>query len=115
MCRCYVTVFCGCRTHVVVPLYCFVIVSLPQTTEDDLRSARAVRGRRMSQSQLVNVCSWSWLWWVGRGRDVGGGWYACRTKPGGWSHVGRRWSISRVQGDTLMTPDHATFRVRSSG
>ena len=22
--------------------------------------------------------------WLGEGRDVGGQWYACRTKPGGW-------------------------------
>ena len=28
--------------------------------------------------QLVHVCCWSWLW---SGRDEGGGWYACGTKP----------------------------------
>ena len=43
---------------------------------------------------------------LGGGRDRGGGWYACGAKPGGWSHVKRFWSISLVQGDILMTPDH---------
>ena len=27
---------------------------------------------------------------LGGGRDVGGGWYACRVKVGGWLHVGLR-------------------------
>ena len=34
---------------------------------------------------------------------------------GGWSHVGRCQSTCRVRGHTLMTPDHTTIQVRSSG
>ena len=34
---------------------------------------------------------------------------------GSWSLVGNRRSIARVRGDTLMTPDHTAFQVRSSG
>ena len=33
----------------------------------------------------------------------------------GWSHVGRCRSISRVRGDTLMSPDHTDVLVRCSG
>ena len=80
--------------------------------------------------QVVHVCSWSWLWWVGWGqgckwwmcvvghgygglggvRDAGGGWYACRTKPRGW--IACR-SICRLRVDTL-TSDHNDVQVRSS-
>ena len=34
---------------------------------------------------------------------------------GGWSHVGRCRSTSRVRSDTLMTPDHIAVQVRCSG
>ena len=34
-----------------------VIVELPQTPEDDIGSARAMRGRWTSYSQLMYVCS----------------------------------------------------------
>ena len=34
-----------------------VVVELPQSTEDDLRRSRAVRGRRTSYSRLMHVCS----------------------------------------------------------
>ena len=37
------------------------------------------------------------------GRDGGGGWYACGTKPWGWLHVERCRITSRVRGDALMT------------
>ena len=33
----------------------------------------------------------------------------------GWSYVGRCWTIFRVRGDTLMTPDHSDIQVQSSG
>ena len=46
-------------------LHCMV---LHGRTENDLRSARAVRRRRTSYSQLVHVCSWSYLWLVGSGQ-----------------------------------------------
>ena len=46
------------------------------------------------------------------GLDGGGGWYACRTKPRGL--VACRITF-QVLGDTLMTPDHATVQVHSSG
>ena len=52
---------------------------------------------------------------LGRGRDEGGGWYACETKQGAWSHIARCRSTSRVRGDTLMTPDHTDIQVRSFG
>ena len=41
--------------------------------------------------------------WFGGGRDGGGGRYACRMKPAGWSHVGRCRSTSKMRADTLMT------------
>ena len=34
------------------------VVEFPQTPTDDLRGGRAVRGRRMSLSQLAHGCSW---------------------------------------------------------
>ena len=36
-------------------------------------------------------------------------------RQGGWSHVGRCRSTSRVRGDTLMNSDHAVVKMRSSG
>ena len=64
-------------------------------------------------------------WWMGAvshgyggfggGRDGGGGRHACGTKLGGWSHVRRCRSTSRVRYDTLMTPDNTAIQVRSSG
>ena len=42
-----------------------VVVELPRTPEDDLRSARSERERRTSQQQLVHARSLSCLWWVG--------------------------------------------------
>ena len=42
--------------------------------------------------------------WFGGGRDGGGGWYACGTKPVGWSHVVRCQNTSRARGDTLVAP-----------
>ena len=38
-----------------------------------------------------------------------------QDKARGWLHVRRCRSTSRVQGDTLMTPDHTAVQVRSSG
>ena len=51
---------------------------------------------------------------LGEGKDGGGGWYACGTKPRGRKHIGRYQSTSRVRGDTLITPDHIAFHVGSS-
>ena len=34
--------------------------------------------------------------WLGGGRDGGGGWYVCRTKPGG---------IGRMSGDARALPE----------
>ena len=42
-----------------------VVVELPQTSDNHHRSARAIRGRRTSYSRFVQVCSWSWLLWIG--------------------------------------------------
>ena len=33
---------------------------------------------------------------------------------GGWSHVRRCRSTSRVQSETVMPPDHTAFQMRSS-
>ena len=59
---CIGNVCAGCCCCVVTLFYvsctmCGVVVELPQTPEDDLRSARAACGRRMSKLQLVHVCS----------------------------------------------------------
>ena len=48
-------------------------------------------------------------------RERRGGWYACGTKVGGWSHVGRCRSTTRVRGDTLMTPHHTAFQTAVLG
>ena len=56
-------------------LVVFVVVELPQTPEDDLRSARATRVRR-----CICVVSHVYVGLDG-GRDGEGGWYACGTKP----------------------------------
>ena len=47
--------------------------------------------------------------------DGSGGWLACGTRPWGWSRIGKCSCIFRVRGDTLMSPDHTAFQVRSSG
>ena len=39
------------------PIWAGVFVELQQTPMDDIRSARAARGRRTSYSQLVHRCS----------------------------------------------------------
>ena len=49
----------------------------------------------------------------GMGIDSGGGWYACGTKLGYWSHVRRCRSTFRVLIDTLMMPDDTAVKVRS--
>ena len=70
----------------------------------------------MSSSQLMDVCSQSWLWLVGWGQGLMW-WMACmRDKAkGGWSHVVRCRSISRVWGDTLITPTIQSFRCLTLG
>ena len=80
-----------------------------------LRSARAARGRWSGYSQLVYVCGSHGYGGLDGGRDGAGVWYACGTKPGGYSHVERCHSTFRVRGDKLMIPDHTTIQVRSSG
>ena len=50
--------------------------------------------------------------WVGAGMEVVDGIHAGQSQ-GGWSHVGRCWSVSRVRGDdTLITsPFRCAARV----
>ena len=50
---------------------------------------------------------------VGKGMEVVDGVHEGQSQ-GGWLHVGRCQSTSRVRGDTLMTPDHTAVQVRSS-
>ena len=50
---------------------------------------------------------------VGTGMEVVDGMYAGQSLWS-WSHVDNCLSISRVRGDTLMTPDHTTVPVRNS-
>ena len=38
----------GTRSFAIAGVDCFIVVELPQTPEDDLRGARAVRGRQTS-------------------------------------------------------------------
>ena len=53
-----------------------------------LQSLKMKEGERVSH-QLVHVCSWSWLWWVGWVSGMGGGrWFACGAEPEGWSQLG---------------------------
>ena len=73
-----------------------------------------VEGGRVSHSWCMGVDG-DGCGELGGGMDGDGGWYACGRIPGGWSHVGRSRSTSRVSCDTLMTPDHTAFQVRSSG
>ena len=72
-----------------------------------------VEGGQVSHIWCIGVVSHGYGG-LGGGRDGGGGWYACRTKLGGWSHVCRCRSTSRVRGDALMTPDRTVIQVRSS-
>ena len=66
------------RFHVVI-----VVVDLPQTPEDDLRSARAAcEGGLVSHSWCICVISHDYGG-LGGGRDGCVGWYACGTKPRG--------------------------------
>ena len=51
--------------------------------------------------------------WVGAGVMVVDDTHA-RQSQGVWSHVRRCRSTSRVQGDSLITPDHTAILVRSS-
>ena len=51
--------------------------------------------------------------WVGVGWVVDG--MHAGQSQGGWSHVGRCWSTSRVEGDTPMTNDHTAIQVGSYG
>ena len=102
--------------HVEVSFDNVVAVELTQTLLDDLRSARAERGRRrVSHSLCMCVASHRYDGLVGGMDGVGGGWYACGTRRRGWSHVGRCLSSSRVRGNTVTTPDHTTVHVRISG
>ena len=68
-----------------------------------------VGGGRISRSWCMCVVGGGF----GGGRDGGGSWYACVTKPGGGGVACRE--MPKHFGDTLMTPDHTTFQVRSSG
>ena len=52
--------------------------------------------------------------WAGTGMEVVDGMHAGQSQ-GGWSHVCRCRSISRVRGDTLMIQDNTAVKVRSSG
>ena len=53
---------------------------------------------------------------LGGGRDGGGDWRCMQDKArSGWSHVGRCQSTSTVRDDTLMSPHHTAFQVRSPG
>ena len=70
-------------------------------------------GRVNHRRYMCVVChGYYGLGWVGMevvvGKHVG-------QSQGRLSHVGRCRSTSRVRGDTLMTPDHSAFQVRSSG
>ena len=88
----YNAAFCAVASHIAalpsVLLRCLelhgtvvaVVAELPQTPEDDLRSARAVRGKRNSGCMSVGSYSYGGL---GGGRGGGGGWYACGTMPRG--------------------------------
>ena len=59
-----------------------MVVELPQTPEDDpqKRLEPYVKGGRVSHSWCMWVVSRGYGG-LGRGRDGGGGWYACETKP----------------------------------
>ena len=52
--------------------------------------------------------------WVGAGIEVVDSLHAGHSQVG-WSHVVRCRGISRVPGDTQMTPDHIAVQVCSSG
>ena len=66
-----------------------------------------IHGRK---SQLINGFGGR-----GVGRDGGGDAMHAGQSQWVWSHIGRCRSISRVRGDTLMTPDHTTVLVHGSG
>ena len=55
------------------------VVDLPQTSEDDVRSARAVRERHTSWS--MGVVGQRWRWWMVLMRDKARGLVACRGMP----------------------------------
>ena len=50
----------------------------------------------------------------GAGMEVVDGMHVGQSQ-GGWSHVGRCRSTSRVHSDAMMTLDHTAVQVRSSG
>ena len=52
--------------------------------------------------------------WVGAGMEVVDDMHAGQTQ-GDWLLVRGCRSISRVRGDEIMTPNHTTIQVRSSG
>ena len=72
-----------------------------------------MEGGRVSHSWCMCVVSHGYVGFGGGRMEVVDGMHTGR-RQGGWSHVGRDRSTSRVQGDTLMTPDHTAFQVRSS-
>ena len=57
-----------------------------------------VKGGWHSHFQWICVVCDGYGGFGGR-RDEGGGWHACGTKPGDWSHVGRCREIGRMSGD----------------
>ena len=52
--------------------------------------------------------------WVGAGMEVVDSMHVGQSQ-GDWSYVGSCRSTFRIQGDTLMTPDHTAVQVCSSG
>ena len=73
-----------------------------------------MEGGQVSHSWYMYVVSHGDGGLVGAGMDVVDGMCSGQS-PEGWSHVGRCRSMSRVRGDTLMTPDHTAIHERGSG
>ena len=52
---------------------------------------------------------------LGGGRDGGGGWCACGTKPGWVDRMsGEAGALPKCEEGTHITPDHTALQVRSS-
>ena len=64
-----------------------------------------VEGGRVSHQLVMAMVGW-----VEAAVDVVDGMYAGQSQ-GGWSHFGRCRRVSRVRGDTLMTPDSTAVQV----
>ena len=72
-----------------------------------------MEGGRVSRSFGIGVVSHGYGWLCG-GRDRGGGWHACVTKPEvvGCMSVDTG-ELREFEVNTLMTPDHTALQVNT--